>query len=48
MEPSNRVIDQWNHQWISSYVVIADSKNVFKSRLDSYWDAMGYGQLQRS
>jgi len=40
----NRIVEQWNH--LPSYVDlvgIADNINVFKSRLDSYWDTMGYG-----
>ena len=40
-----RIIDQWNH--LPSHVVEADSLSLFKSRLDSHWNAMGYGQLQR-
>ena len=42
---TNRIIDQWNH--LPPFVVTADNINLFKSRLDSYWDTIGYGQLQR-
>ena len=32
---------------IPSHVVEADSLSLFKLRLDSHWNATGYGQLQR-
>ena len=42
---TNRIINQWNH--LPSFVVTAENTNLFKSRLDSYWDMIRYGQLQR-
>ena len=41
---TNKIVDQWNH--LPTYVVTADNVNLFKSRLDSYWDMIGYGQLR--
>ena len=42
---TNRIINQWNH--LPSFVVTAENINLFKSRLDSQWDMIRYGQLQR-
>jgi len=42
---TNRIVKQWNQ--LLSYVVTADNLNVLKSRLDSQWDTIGFGQLQR-
>ena len=42
---TNRIVDQWNH--LPTYVVMAENINLFKSRLDSHWDTIRYGQLQR-
>ena len=42
---TNRIIDRWNQ--LPSFVVMAGNTNLFKSRLDSHWDMIRYGQLQK-
>ena len=42
---TNRVINQWNP--LPSYVVCTPTVNSFKSKLDTYWNSIRYGQNQR-
>ena len=42
---SNRVVNMWNS--LPDHLVSAPSVAAFKRRLDDYWNATGYGYLQR-
>ena len=42
---TNRIVNQWNA--LPQYVTASTSLNMFKNKLDQYWNAIGYGQIKR-